>query len=139
MPRQLDPYLHLNGNCAQAVKFYEQALGAKVEMLSTFGQSPMGEKMPPEYGDRIMHAKLTFDGQVLMASDTPPGSPANPLSGFSLSLNYPTVSAATQAFQLLAEGGTVQMPLDKTFWAAAFGMVTDRFGVPWMLGCEKEE
>jgi len=134
--RQLDPYLTFPGNCREAVRFYEQTLGAKLEHLSTFAESPLASTVPPEFGSRIMHARLLIDGQALMASDAPPEMPIAPMSGFSLSLSYPTVEGAKQAFESLAEGGQIVMPLAATFWAAAFGMVQDRFGVPWMIGSE---
>jgi PhnB protein len=135
---KLDPYLNFDGNCAEAFKFYEKALGAKIEAVMTFANSPMAGQIPPSHADKVMHAKLLLDGQVLMGSDAVPGHPYEGVKGCSLSLNYPTASAAQKAFAALAEGGKVAMPIDKTFWAAAFGMLTDRFGVPWMVGCEKE-
>lgn len=134
---KLDPYLNFNGNCAEAFKFYEKVLGGKIEMLMTFGNSPMAAQMPPGAADMIMHAKMTIDGQVLMGSDVPPGRTYEGIKGASLSLDFANPDLAKKAFTALAEGGTVGMPLEKTFWAEAFGMVTDRFGVSWLVGCEK--
>lgn len=81
-----------------------------------------------------MHASLNLDGRRLMASDTPATHSNKGMSGFALSLNYPTTDEARRVFNALAEGGTVTMPMEKTFWAEAFGMLTDRFGTPWMVG-----
>jgi PhnB protein len=135
---KLDPYLVFDGNCTAAFKFYEQVLAAQIEQLTTFGSSPMAAQVPASHADKVMHAKLRLDGQVLMASDAFPGDPHEGFKGFSLSLNYPSAAQASQVFAALAEGGKVRMPIAKTFWADAFGMLTDRFGVQWMVGCEKE-
>jgi PhnB protein len=128
----LDSYLFFNGNCAQAMRFYEKTLGAKLEMMSTFGESP-AEYRPADSDDRIMHASLDVGGRRLMASDTPKGQPNKGLSGFSLSLGYTSVDEAKRVFDALAAGGQVVMPMGKTFWAESFGMLTDQFGVGWMV------
>jgi PhnB protein len=130
---QLDAYLTFNGNCADAMRFYERTLGGKLEMLMTHAESPMAAQTPPGSADRIMHARLVIDGRILMASDSMPGQPYEGMRGFSLSLLYPTVADAQRALDALAEGGRVTMPLQKTFWAEAFGMLVDRFGTPWMV------
>ncbi|HSV35271.1 MAG TPA: VOC family protein [Ramlibacter sp.] len=130
----LDSYLFFNGKCAQAVRFYERVLGGKLEMMMTYGESPEPEHCPPGSKDRIMHASLKIDGRTLMASDSPEGQPNPGMTGFALSLNYPTAQEATRIFNALADGGSVMMPMGKTFWAEAFGMLTDQFGTPWMVG-----
>jgi PhnB protein len=130
----LDSYLFFNGNCAQAMRFYEKALGGKLETMMTYGQSPQPESCPAGSADRIMHASLSLGGRTLMASDTPQGQPYQGMNGFGLSLNYPTAAEARRVFDTLAAGGKVVMPVDKTFWAEAFGVVTDQFGTPWMVG-----
>lgn len=130
----LDSYLFFNGNCAQAVRFYEATLGGKLEMMMTYAQSPQPEHCPAGSEDRIMHASLKIDGRSLMASDVPAGESYAGMNGFSLSLNYSSADEARRVFDKLAEGGKVTMPLGKTFWAEAFGMLTDRFGTPWMVG-----
>ena len=130
---QLDAYLTFDGNCADAMRFYERTLGGKLEMLMTHAESPMAAQTPPGSADRIMHARLVIDGRILMASDSMAGQPYEGMKGFSLSLVYPTVADAQRAFDALAEGGRVTMPLQKTFWAEAFGMLVDRFGTPWMV------
>ncbi|HMA06625.1 MAG TPA: VOC family protein [Ramlibacter sp.] len=130
----LDNYLFFNGNCAEAMRFYERALGGKIEMIMTYAQSPQPDHCPAGSQDRIMHARLVLDGRALMASDTPAGQPNPGMNGFALSLNYPTPGEARRVFDALANGGKVTMAMEKTFWAQAFGMLTDRFGTPWMVG-----
>ena len=130
---QLDAYLTFDGNCAEAMRFYERVLGGKIEMMMKMSESPMKDQCGPGSGDRIMHSSLKVDGRLLMGSDAMGGQPYTPKAGFALSLVYPTVAAARAVFDRLAEGGKVDMPMDKTFWVEAFGMVTDRFGTPWMV------
>lgn len=129
---QLNAYLNFDGNCADAMRFYQRTLGGQLDLMS-FGQSPMADQTPPGSADRIIHARLAFDGGVLMASDTMPGMPYNGMHGFGLALSVPAASGARKLFEMLAEGGKVGMPLQKTFWAEAFGMVTDRYGTPWLV------
>ena len=129
---QLNAYLFFDGTCADAMRFYERTLGGKLEMM-THADSPMADQTPPGSADRIMHARLGLDGGTLMASDSMVGHPHEGMKGFSLSLVYPTVSDAQRAFDALADGGRVTMPLQKTFWAEAFGTLVDRFGTPWMV------
>jgi PhnB protein len=129
---QLNAYLNFDGNCADAMRFYEGILGGKLDIM-TFGQSPMCDQMPPGSGDRVMHARLAVDGGVLMASDSMPGQPYQGIKGCGLALTYPQVDDAQRVFDALAEGGRVDMPMDKTFWAEAFGMVVDRYGLLWLI------
>jgi PhnB protein len=129
----LDSYLFFDGTCAEAMRFYERTLGGKLEMMMTYGQSPDPQQCPPGSKDRIMHSNLIIDGRKLMASDTPAGQPGAGMNGFSLSLAYQSADEAHRIFGELAEGGKVTMPVNKTFWAEAFGMLTDRFGTPWMV------
>jgi PhnB protein len=130
----LDSYLFFNGNCAEAMRFYEKTIGGQMISMLTYGQSPDPAQCGPDAKDRIMHAHLLIDGRNLMASDTPPGQPMPAPSGFALSLNYPSADAARKVFDALAAGGKVTMPMAKTFWIESFGMLTDRFGTPWMVG-----
>jgi PhnB protein len=133
---QLNPYLLFNGNCAEAFKFYEQALGGKIEAISTFDGTPAAEYAPPGWGDKVMHASMLIgDDQRLMASDAPPGQYAAP-QGISVAISLNDAAKGEQIFNALAENGTVTMPYSKTFWASGFGMCTDRFGIPWMVNCE---
>jgi PhnB protein len=113
------------------MRFYEGTLGGKLEMM-TYAQSPAPDQTPPGNPDRILHASLVFDGGVLGGMDGM--EPNEGVSGFSLSLSYPTPAEAKRVFEALAKGGKVTMPLQKTFWAEAFGMLVDRFGTPWMIG-----
>lgn len=127
----LEPYLFFDGNCAEAMRFYERALGGKLDLL-TYADMP-GDKCAPEMKDRIMHARLAVEDRALMASDAMPGQPYDGMKNVSVSLIYPSAAEARRVFDVLAQGGKVTMPMDKTFWTEAFGMVTDRFGTPWMV------
>jgi PhnB protein len=131
-----DPYLFFDGNCADAMRFYERALGGKLETLMTHADAPESAHVPPGNRDRVMHARLVFDGGTLMGSDSMAGQPYQGMKGFSLSLTYKTPAEAQRVFDTLAKDGQVQMPLEKTFWADAFGMLVDRYGTPWMISCE---
>lgn len=134
---QVNPYLHFNGQCAEAFRFYEQVLGGRIEAMMKHGDSPMAEQVPPAWHDKIIHARLVMGDQVLMASDSPPEYYEKP-QGLYVSLNVEKPSDAERIFTALAENGTVKMPFAKTFWAAGgFGMLVDRFGTPWMVNCEQ--
>jgi PhnB protein len=133
---QLNPYLIFNGTCEAAFKFYAQCLGGKIEMMMNHGESPMAEQTPPERHKSIMHARMTVGDQVLMGSDGP-ADYHDEMQGFSVTLGIDTPAEAERVFNALAGGGTVKMSLQKTFWAERFGMLTDRFGTPWMINCEK--
>lgn len=135
-PSQIENYLHFNGNCAEAMRFYAGALGGKIEMMMTGAESPVCEHLPAELRDQILHASILLGGQRLMASDWMVPSPYPGKHGFSVSLAYRTVDEARRVFDVLAEGGQVTMPFAKTFWAEGFGMLVDRFGTPWMVGGE---
>ena len=130
---QVQPYLFFDGRCAEAVEFYQRALGAKVEMLMRFKESPEPEQLPPGADpEKVMHCSLRIGEARIMASDGRcQGQPS--FQGFSLSLDVPGEAEADRLFNALADGGQVQMPLSKTFFSPRFGMVADRFGVPWMI------
>lgn len=130
---QFEPYLSFNGNCADAMRFYERTLGGRIEMMMKFSEMPPEPGQPPMQGDGIMHASLTLDGFRLMASDCPPGMPHEPMKGITVSLAYETADEGRRIFDALADGGQVMMPFGRTFWADGFGMVVDRFGTPWMV------
>ena len=132
---QFSPYLLFNGDCAEAFKFYEQTLGGKIDALMPYAGSPSAEHAPPEWQDKILHASMTIDGQMIMASDAPPGHYSKP-QGISVSIALKDRDKGEQIFNKLAEGGTTQMPFQKTFWSPGFGMCVDRFGIPWMVNCE---
>ena len=132
---QLSPYLVFNGQCEAAFKFYERCFGGKIEMMMTHGDSPMAEQVPPDWRNKIMHARMALSDRVLMGSDAPPDRYEQP-KGFSVSVGIDRPADAERVFGTLAENGTVQMPLQKTFWAERFGMLVDQFGIPWMINCE---
>lgn len=133
---KLNPYLAFNGQCEAAFKLYERVLGGKIEFTMTFGESPMGNDTPAEWRNKIMHTRLVVGDNVLMGSDAPPGRYEKP-QGISISINVDKPTDAERVFTALAENGTVQMPIQKTFWAERFGMAVDKFGTPWMVNCEK--
>jgi PhnB protein len=133
--RVLQPYLFFNGRCEQAVEFYRKALGAEVEMMMRFKDSPEPPppgKVPAGFENKIMHCSLRVGATALMASD---GCSADNggFAGFSLSLSVASEAEADRVFAALTDGGKVAMPLEKTFWSPRFGMVEDRFGVGWMI------
>jgi PhnB protein len=129
---QLNTYLVFNGNCAEAMRFYERTLGGKLDLM-THADSPMAGQVPPENSNRVMHALLMFEGGVLMASDSMAGRPYQGMHGFSIAAHYQTAEEAKRIFDTLADGGKIEMPFQKTFWAEGFGMLVDRFGTPWMV------
>ncbi|WBY01396.1 VOC family protein [Ramlibacter tataouinensis] len=130
----LDCYIFFDGQCAEAMRFYERTLGGRMETFMTYAQSPQPEHCPPGSADRIMHASLLLEGERrLMASDSPAGQHKAAMAGFGLALNYPTAQEAQRIFAALSAGGSVTMPMSKTFWTEAFGMCSDRFGTPWMV------
>jgi len=133
---QLNPYLTFNGNCEQAFKFYAEVLGGKIEMMRDHADSPMADQVPPEWRKKIMHARMTIGDKMLMGSDAPPDR-YEKAQGFSVSLMANTPADAERMFKALSSGGTVQFPLQKTFWSEAFGVLVDRFGIPWMVSCEQ--
>lgn len=137
---KIEPYLFFDGRCEEAIEFYQQALGAKVEFLMRNSESPEPPPpgmLPPGSEDKIMHASLHIGGALVMVSDGMCGGQTS-FKGFSLSLDCADADAAREAFAALADGGQVTMPLGKTFWAPLFGMVTDRFGVGWMVGASDD-
>ncbi|HEV2131294.1 MAG TPA: VOC family protein [Longimicrobiaceae bacterium] len=133
---RIDPYLNFDGDCAEAFRFYEQLLGGEIDTMMTHGESPIANEVPPEWHPRILHASLRLGDALLMASDAPPDR-YQPPQGNYVSLLVEEPREAERIFHALAEGGRVTMPFEKTFWASGgFGMVTDRFGTPWMINCE---
>lgn len=133
----MQAYLTFNGNAAEALAFYAKALDGKVSFSMTFGESPMGGETPAAHKDKIMHATLEARGHQLMASDAPPEWKFEGYKGFSLSVQANNVDEGKKLFDALAAGGQVTMPYGPQFWAVGFGMLTDKFGVPWMVNCEK--
>jgi PhnB protein len=132
---QLVPYLSFNGQCKTAFQFYERVLGGKITGIFTYGETPAAEHVPPEARDRVIHVRLEAGDAVLMGADSP--TKYEPPRGICVSLHLKDTAQGERIFNALADGGTVQMPFEETFWAERFGMVTDRFGIPWMINCEK--
>jgi len=131
---QVNTYLYFSGQCEAAFRFYEQCFGGKIEAMLNHGDSPGAEQVPAAWHKAIQHARLNLGGQVLMGSDIPPEYYQKP-AGFQVSLDIADAAQAERIFNALAENGSVRMPLQKTFWAARFGMVNDRFDIPWMINC----
>jgi len=129
---QIEPYLFFDGRCDEALQFYRKALGAETTMLMRFKESPDQSHVPPGGGEKVMHASFRIGEATMMASDGQCQGKPN-FQGFALSLAVGTEAEADKRFNALAEGGQVQMPLGKTFFSPRFGMVTDRFGVSWMV------
>lgn len=134
---QLHPYLNFNGTCDAAFKFYEKVLGGKITLKLRFGETPMAEQCPPGSQEQIAHVRLESGSMVLLGSDCPPEY-FEKAQGTVLSLNVDSIAEAERVFNALKENGTVKMPLEKTFWAVRFAMLTDQFGTPWMVNCEKD-
>ena len=132
---QVNPYLSFNGQCEAAFTFYEQCLGAQVETLFRYAGTAMAGQVPADWQDKVMHGSLTVGGQVLMGGDVAPEHYQAP-GGFSLSIQIKDAAEAERIFRELSDAGSMVMPLEKTFWAERFGMVIDRFGIPWMINCE---
>jgi PhnB protein len=126
-------YLNFDGNCREAMTFYQRALGAELEMQSF---SDVHAQCPPGSENNIMHARLTKDGAILMASDAMPGMPFNKGSNFSVNIDCSTTEELDRYFRALGDGGNVGMEPQDTFWGARFGMLTDKYGVGWMFNCE---
>ncbi len=128
-------YLHFNGKCAAAFKFYEQCLNAKVAMTMTYGDSPAAA-VHPELRDAVMHTRLVVGDTLIMGCDAPADRYSKP-QGFTVALNTEDPAEVDRVFNALVVGGTVTMPLQETFWAKRFGMLVDQFGIAWMVNCEK--
>lgn len=133
---QTSPYWSFSGNCEEALKFYEKSIGAKIEALVTYGETPMADKMPEDWRKKVVHSRARVGDMVLMAADVPPDKFQAP-KGVSLMIGVDTPEEAERVFKALSEDGQVQMPMQETFWAKRFGSVKDRFGTPWMVNCEK--
>ncbi|HEX8167408.1 MAG TPA: VOC family protein [Beijerinckiaceae bacterium] len=133
---QINPYLMFNGGCEEAFRLYERVLGGRIEIMLPH-EGPAAEHVPPEWRSKIMHARLVVGDMVLMASDAPPGRQGEGMEGFFVNVGVEDPAEAERIFHALAEGGTVRMPIQETFWAVRFGMLVDRFGTPWMVNCEK--
>ena len=130
----LTPYIHFGGNAREALHFYENAFNGKIQQIGTYGESPMpGDE---DYKDKIMHARLVFDGNMIMVSDVFKGQQAAVGGNIQLSIEFDDVNKLNEVFSKMAEGGKITMELQDAFWGARFGMLQDKFGVNWMFNCE---
>ena len=136
---QVQPYLFFNGNCEEAIAFYTTAIGAQLENKIRFSESPDPAPpgmIPPGFENKIMHAAVRIGDSVVLASDgCEKDAPA--FQGFSLTLSVTEEADADRAFNALADGGKITMPLTKTFWSPRFGMLTDKYGINWMINCDQ--
>jgi len=130
----LSPHLSFNGQCQEAMEFYQRCLGAQIQQVLTFGAAPMSERVPAEWRGKILHGTFAIGQSVLYAGDAPPERYQAP-RGFQLTLGIADIAEAERVFGELSEGGAVKMPLQKTFWASRFGVVEDRFGIAWKVNC----
>ena len=135
---QLSPSLSFDGQCETAFKFYEQCLGGKVSAMMRYKGSPMEDDVPDDWGNKVMHAELRLDDYSLMGGDCMPGQ-YEPAKGTALVVSIDDPVEAERAFEALAENGTIEMPIEETFWAKKFGKLVDQFGIPWMINCDKPE
>ena len=133
---QIDPYLNFDGNCEEAFNFYAKCFGGKIEFKMTHAESPMAAQTAPEWRNKIMHISMRVGDRVLLGSDAPPQYQQKP-QGFRVSISAKDVAEAEKIFNALAEKGQINMPLAETFWSPRFGMLIDRFGIPWMVNCEQ--
>lgn len=131
---KLSPYIYFAGNAEEALNFYANALDGSVQQLGRYGDSPM--ESSGEWKQKILHARLSFGDNLIMISDTFEGQPAPAGGSIQLSLQIKTVEELEAVFNKMAEGGTVTMQTQDTFWGARFGMLKDKFGISWMFNCE---
>ncbi|MGY6709141.1 MAG: VOC family protein [Rhizobiaceae bacterium] len=129
------PYLNFKGDCREAFEFYAHVLDGKITGIFTFGEAPGGSGVDPAWNDKIMNAHMMFGEQELMGCDAPPHLGDATMNGFTISIQLDDEERANRIFDAFAEGGSIVMPYGPTFWAKQFGMVTDRFGTPWMINC----
>jgi PhnB protein len=135
---QVQPYLNFNGRCEEALAFYGKALGAKIEMVMHFKDSPDPSMVSPGSENKVMHSSFRVGDAIVLASDGRCQGETN-FQGISLTLSVPDEAEAEQRFTALSDGGQVQMPLTKTFFSPSFGMVADRFGVTWMVLVDSQQ
>jgi PhnB protein len=129
---KLHPYLNYGGNCAEALRFYEQQLGGKITMMMTHGEAPGPGNVPAEWKDKILFARMTIGGTELLANDVP-ADRFQPMRSAYLSLTVDSIEEAERVYALLSTNGQIFMPIEQTFFAARFAMLRDRFGTSWMI------
>ena len=135
---QMNPYLSFNGRCEEAFNFYQQCLGGEIGAIFRYAGTPMSGEVPADWQEKIMHGSITIGEQVLMAADVAPERYEEP-KGFSLSLQIKSTAEAERIFRELSSNGRVVVPLEKTFWAALFGVLVDPFGISWLINCEEPD
>ncbi|HEX7928456.1 MAG TPA: VOC family protein [bacterium] len=128
------PYLNFNGACAEAFAFYAKALGGTIDAMMKYEGTPAEAQAPKDMADRVLHVQLSAGSFQLMGSDVPPGMFSKP-QGFAVALTFSSAKEGQPVWDALSQGGTVRMPFQKTFFADAYGEVTDRFGTPWLIYC----
>ena len=135
----IKPYIAFKGNCAEAINFYKEKLGGEIMFTQTYGESPMADKVGPDQKDKVMHTSLKIGDSVIMACDNvfDGQNPTTVGNNISLAIGGDDAAAADGMFEQLSEGGNVTMPMQETFWAERFGMLTDKFGINWMFNVEK--
>ena len=129
---KIETYIFFEDQCADAMAFYAKVLGGKIEMMMKYGDSPPGPHNTPEMANKVIHARMVAGDAVIMASD---GPEAEVRKGFAVTLQVDTVAEADRLFAALSEGATITMPIGETFFSKRFGMLTDKFGTPWMVNC----
>jgi PhnB protein len=134
----MHPYLNFNGQCEAAFKFYELCLGGRLGPMFRYAGTSMADQVPADWEEKVMHGSVTIGEQVLLGADVAPDRYEEP-KGFSLSLQMTSTTEAERIFHMLATDGTVVMPLEKTFWAARFGVLVDQFGIRWLVNCEESD
>jgi PhnB protein len=132
----MNAYLSFNSQCEEAFRFYEKCLGGKITMMMKYGESPMAEQTPAGQRENVMHVTFQLGSDILNGADSPPEHYRTP-QGFSVALDLSDPAEAERIYEAFSEKGTVQMTLQETFWAQRFAMVTDQFGIPWMINCGK--
>ncbi len=130
-------HLGFQGNCDQAFSFYEKVFGTRRQRTMKYSDAPAGTPVPPGAKDLVMHTAMPVGSIILMGADAPPGM-GKPMGGFEISIEDPDQATLKRLFDALSDGGSVFMPLQKTFWSPLFGMCTDKFGVGWMVGAPSD-
>ena len=138
MSKQIHPYIFFDGNCREAMQFYEKLGIGKIQDMITNADAPAGQEYDPAHKDRIMHGAITVGTSMILTSDAP-GEWYRKPQGFDIHLTVEDAAEADRIFAALAEGGEVHMPLEETFWAQRFGALVDRFGIPWMVSVDKPQ
>ena len=134
---KLNPYLNFPGNAEEALHFYANSLNGEITQLGTYGESPM--PCDDDWKQKVMHARLVFDGNLIMVSDSFKGAPVNFDGNIQMSIDVENTERLNAVFEKMSEGGQVTMPLQDAFWGARFGMLKDKFGVSWMFNCELKQ